>query len=295
MTRAALLLAPAALAAGCGSATDNAGGETAQGVVIQAAERTAETSGRFSFTGTSTGGRDAGDATAEGVFDGDQSRATMTAEPPSADDEGKTTFVIDGHTFYLATPEEAAGAELMEGKQWIKLEPGGDNFDPDDDPAFVFEQLSPSGALAFLAGAQDDFAEVGRETVRGVDTTHYRGAISLAEVVASAPDADVRKLYERIAEGAPSGVPADVWVDGDGFVRRIAYESVDIGSGEGRALFTTTMELYDLGSDVDVDIPDPDEVLSLGEDGLGFSYDSGSGTAPVETITGEVPTETGGR
>jgi hypothetical protein len=299
MRRSALLIASVAFAAGCGTAGETPAGSTPQEAVIQAAEKTASTGGRFSFTGTGTG-TDRGDATAEGVFDGERSSATMTV-PPNAEDEGTTSrFVVDRHTFYIGLPEEATDEELMEGKEWIRLDPG--SAQEDDDPALVFEQLTPTGALAFLAGAQADFQEVEQESVRGADTTRYHGTISVAEVVASAGDAETRKLYERMAKDAPASLAVDVWIDADGFVRRIAYDALEVGA----ETIAMTLELYDLGSDVEVDVPSSDEVFSVDDDGLGFSYDSGSGTAPLETLpmgTGQadttpvepIQTETGGR
>ena len=60
---------------------------------------------------------------------------------------------------------------------------------------------------------------MGKEDVRGVETTHYKGTIDLEEAVANAP-AEQREQLERLLEqSSVTDLPAEAWIDGDGYLR----------------------------------------------------------------------------
>jgi hypothetical protein len=68
------------------------------------------------------------------------------------------------------------------------------------------------------------------------------------------------KLVGQLGVGA---MPVDVWVDGDGLVRRVALE-LDAGAAGSVPVATTmTMDLYDYGTPVDVALPVASEVSDL--------------------------------
>jgi hypothetical protein len=57
----------------------------------------------------------------------------------------------------------------------------------------------------------------------------------------------------------------DVWVDGDGRLRRLEYE-MELSDVDGaRVAVGVTMELYDFGVEVDVVAPPADETTDLFE------------------------------
>ena len=63
-------------------------------------------------------------------------------------------------------------------------------------------------------------------------------------------------------------MPVDVWIDGDGLPRRM---TVDMGATFGSASAgedagaTMTIELFDYGQPVDIEIPSADEVTPFSE------------------------------
>ena len=65
----------------------------------------------------------------------------------------------------------------------------------------------------------------------------------------------------RLVAAGFERLPVDVWIDGDGAVRRLAITLDAAGS------LTTVFDVYDLGADVDVAAPDPADVI--GPDGGG--------------------------
>ncbi len=98
--------------------------------------------------------------------------------------------------------------------------------------------VASTQALEYLRSIADEVTEVGAETVRGADTTHFRATAHLTQL--GAPPEDDR-------------FPVEVWVDKDGRTRRYRYQLV--GSEE-----TFVWEFFDFGVKVDLEPPPPGQV-----------------------------------
>ena len=110
----------------------------------------------------------------------------------------------------------------------------------------------PLWLLDALAGVRDA-TEVGNDEVRGVPATHYRMRIDLAA-------ADEQLAAGIIAPGPRSyrslrALPAEVWIDDDGRIRRLSYEREDCGA------YWQTTELWEFGLHVEIDVPTEDELI----------------------------------
>jgi hypothetical protein len=112
-------------------------------------------------------------------------------------------------------------------------------------------------------------AKIGSETIRGVETTHYKATLDLAKAVdrANVPASlrdDLGKIVRR--NGASLTIPADVWVDNDGLARRIQLK-LDLAKlagpdgGMDVPALTMSMDLYDFGVPVHVEAPPPGETV----------------------------------
>lgn len=143
----------------------------------------------------------------------------------------------------------------LAGKKWLRLNPsdfGGDT---------QIGQSNPSAGLDALRGATD-VKKVGRATVRGTSTTRYRAQLDLDQAVAKAPD-DQRTEVTSTVQALGSGtVPADVWVDGKGRVRRIRLL---VGSTSAGNRGSVIFEYFDLGSEVSVEEPPASEVVDFAD------------------------------
>jgi hypothetical protein len=119
---------------------------------------------------------------------------------------------------------------------------------------------NPLWLLDALLGARDDAVELGTDDVRGTPTSHLRLTIDLA----SADD----QLTTGIMAPGPQPyrflrqLPAEVWIDEQGLVRRMSYQSEPAGAGRGEWWQTT--ELWDFGLDVQIEIPTEDELIAPG-------------------------------
>ena len=125
--------------------------------------------------------------------------------------------------------DEVAGSSrsaLPQGKQWLKLD-----LDDARQPAAGIDlerharREPDAGGRARLAAARRrPVTEVGTETVDGVETTHYRVSIDLDRAAkhASGPTQDA--LQGVIAQSGVTTLPLDVWVDENGYVRKVSYD-----------------------------------------------------------------------
>jgi hypothetical protein len=271
--RASFLLALAFGLAACSGSGSNGGSvatqerpETAQAPVAAAGEATeAAKSARASFTAVLKGGVADGTFTGEGAFNERRSRMTMDLSGLGAGGafgSGKLEVVFDRLVVYLRFPPEVVQG-LPGALAWLKVDLAklGAQQGIDFEQLLQFNQSDPTEALAYLRAAGSDFRELGSEEVRSVGTTRYRGTIDLHKVAAQAP-AQARKSYERVIElSGQSTLPMDVWIDDEGLARRIRFEQ-QLPNG---AALKMTVELYDFGADVDVEVPPADQVTDLTE------------------------------
>ena len=270
----AISLAMLAALTACGGASTTG---TPQAAVVEAANRTSEAgSSRASFEVVMTGlGTKPFTMTGEGVFDSSESKGRMTMDlsalaEGSGQDFGEAELIFDDFVVYMKFPFLQ---ELQPGlRPWLKF----DIRELGKEQGFDLGQLSqlnqndPSQALQYLRAASDDVKEVGKEAVRGVETTHYRMTIDLKKVVDQALEdqrEQLRASIDQIVE--QSGVrmvPTEVWIDEDGLARRmkLTYEDMRFAPGQ-QGDMTMTMELYDFGVEVDVEPPPESEVTDVQE------------------------------
>ena len=212
------------------------------GVLLHAAQAT-ESASTFRLTfALRLGGQD---FTSEGVVDTANKRALLRIAIPGV--ERPVTAIYDGDFFYMDGPAVPAG------RRWIRsraatasLSPLGSGF---------------SSALAFLRSASEDVTVLGVEEVRGVTTTRYRFNV------------DARKLQPGDASGAVGPVRIDAWIDEGGLLRRIDMQaSLPQGvlvnprpRGPDDLTLRASMEFYDFGVAVDIELPPPEEVWDQGD------------------------------
>lgn len=260
----------ALVVAGCGgssspqSSTDTVSHLDAQQAVLQAGAKTrAAKSARIRFTAKFLGGPASGTMTGEGAFAGRRGRMSMDLGGlGNGELTGRIEAIFDGLVFYMKFPPQIA-EQLPGGKTWVKF----DLAQLGKAQGIDFEQLmqlsgsGPSQSLELLRAASPDFAAVGDEEVRGLETTHYRGTVDLEKVAEQAP-ANARESYRRIIElTGQRRIPVDVWIDDAGLTRRVRYEQ----KLPGGSSMEITQELYDFGVQVDVEPPPAVEVVDLTE------------------------------
>jgi hypothetical protein len=259
---AAVLSLAAVPVAGCGSSNDDAQKSPApprtSPVVRSAAATKAAGSAKVAFHGTVGAGGQRVAISGGGAVDFKASRARLNVGTrlPAA---GTVSVdqLVDGRMLYVRAPR--LFSLLPGGKQWLKVDltrASGGKAD-----LGALRQLTagsdPGRLVAWLAVA-GNARSVGRESVRGVPTTHYKAHIDVNQVARSA-DPDVRRSLQQL--GVRS-VPVDAWLDDQGLVRRLHIAAGTDGTRVPMAL-DLTFDFSDFGTAVNATPPAADHTLDV--------------------------------
>jgi hypothetical protein len=267
---ALLAAAPAAAIALAACGADDDAPVDGDNPVAAAATRTLE-AGSSSFTQVATiditalGADVSGDFTAEGEFEFAERRGRYTLDltdlvgqlgvPGSATGE----VIREDTVVYLSFPLLSL---LVPGAtEWIRIDLDESSELAGFDLGRFNELVDPALYLAYLQAASDDAEDLGSEDVSGTETTHYRTTVHLEQALETAP-ASQQSTIQSLIDAGTSLLPADVWIDGEGLVRKISFEFPATDQPGAGAV---TMELSDFGVEVTLDTPPDDEVTDIGE------------------------------
>jgi hypothetical protein len=183
-----------------------------------------------------------------------RSRGTVHMSDPYASDSPKLEAFQDGTMMYMRS---SRFGPLPEGREWMGLDLAlGDELD-----SSVPTGVDAQGTLANLELVTGGVQKVGKESVRGVATTRYRGRISVSETAERLRDEgadDSASLVEK--EGSPMQIEA--WIDAEGLVRRMRVVQTKPGEeGEGPTTIDMRIDLFDFGIEPEIELPDDDEVF----------------------------------
>jgi hypothetical protein len=172
--------------------------------------------------------------------------------------------------------------EMMGASGWLSFSPE-DLGATDESLGFGAGAYDFTQTLESLRGVSGEPEVVGQEEVRGVETTHYRASMNLAEALEQAPAGQREQLeaaFEQMGGADEVDLPVDVWIDEDDLPRRLRIEmgSLFAAAGLGDGTMTMTMELFGYGEPVEIEVPPADEVTPLAEalGGLGGLQGGGS-------------------
>jgi hypothetical protein len=242
---AAATAALALAAAGCGgssSPTSTADRLTPQAALAAAVENTAEVSSfRFALTSSTTAGGQAVEFSGGGVATSDGSAGEMTFALPGGAGELRQR-IVDG-VLYLELPQQAGVFYELKVSDLV-------------DTSLAASTDVTSGLQA-LRGVSDDAEEVGREQVRGEDTTHYRGTLDASAALEAVKGPLRDQLESVLGSGGAKQVPFEAWIDGDGRIRQLDQTlTIENPQQPGQELeVSSRLEMYDFGVQVDVQAP----------------------------------------
>ena len=257
------LVVPLALvAAACGGSEPTAEQVSPDAVVLAASKTNEAGSYKADVSGTMDVAGQSIDMSGTGAFDAAKQRGEMSYSMNLNGVDVDMDMVFAYPLIYMELPPESG--QLPAGKKWIKmdLEKLGQEAGLNLDQMMGAGQTDPSQGLDFLRGVKEVHA-VGEEEVRGVATTHYTGVVDLATLGTEQPEMKPA-IDQLVQQSGLSRVPVEVWIDEDGFVRRMK-QTLE-GSGSGLPMnMTMTTDLYDFGTDVSVKEPPADEVVDFSE------------------------------
>ena len=269
---AGILLALALALASCGD-----GGNSSQGTLADAADRTLDT--RTAALSVDATVEVDGLPSARIRMDGDGQmdlernlvQLELEAVVPEEDEriEMEEVMTGNGSVVYLRSPRFLE--DLPDGKEWVKLDlvKASKELGVDSTALPQASQNDPAEMLRFLR-AVGRVRQVGWENLDGIATNHYKANVDVRrylEVVPAGRRADARRSVRRLIDlmGGTSTIPMEVWVDESDLVRRIAMDMRTTVPGGSSMRMRFDMRLFDFGSDVDIEVPDKDETIDYGE------------------------------
>jgi hypothetical protein len=245
----------AVLAAGCGAAS------TEDDAVARAVEETTATSARVSVRGLYDFGQVREEFTGKGVYDWEGKIGRFETQYQLGGPGGGPAAVeaiITRDASYMAYPFLS-----RYGKRWLKAPTPESN---DESPLAWFGGLGsvpgdPAAMLRFLHETSEKVDLVDRETVRGVETTHYRAHLDWDRLTRDADPGIEETLVENMkAESDGKPVTVDLWVDRDDLARRVRTALPPAGTP-----LQLTIDFFDFGVPVEVEPPPADEVMTTEE------------------------------
>ncbi|MFA1543823.1 LppX_LprAFG lipoprotein [Actinomadura monticuli] len=168
-----------------------------------------------------------------------------------------------GRTMYLKMPMLSQLGGGAGAKPWIKLsldELGKQSGMNIDELLQQSRQMDPVQNTKMLT-ASKDVREVGKETVNGVETTHYTGTYRMEDAIAKLSP-EMQDAYRKNA--TTTGMDAmnfDLWVDGQQVPQQMRMTSNKTAEGT----LTMTMKYRDYGKPVDITEPPADQVTDFAE------------------------------
>jgi hypothetical protein len=189
----------------------------------------------------------------------------MKVEGASPDGSGVVEIRLVDGAMYLNAGDEAA-AEL-DGRTWLKMGASDAEGSGDENPLLELEQTeeNPTEDAQMMTAAKD-LEKVGEEKVEGVDTTHYSGTVTLADLRADlqGEDAETKKeRREKIDELAEQGVDEltmDMWIDAEDHTKQFRMRAE---TKEGP--MDTTMTFLSYNEPVTVEAPPPSETADMSD------------------------------
>jgi hypothetical protein len=228
------------------SSSSSSGGKAALSPVaaIQAASDTTSKAGSWRFeqtTVTSVAGKDVS-VKASGAFDQARGTGQVTVQLGAQSIEER---FLDG-SLYLAVPGQTDSFYKVALSDLV-----GTSLASSTDPTAGFQALK---------AASSDVTKVGSEQVRDAGTTHYRGTYDAQAALAKVDGAAKQLIQATLDQTGLAKVPFDAWIDAQGRVRRLT-QTLDLttpaaaGAAPQQVHTSTTIEVYDFGTKVDVTAP----------------------------------------
>jgi hypothetical protein len=116
---------------------------------------------------------------------------------------------------YVQVPP--ADQAKTEGKSWVEATTGAAS-DQSQGLNKLIQPDDPQGALQVLQSQSSQVTRVGKDTINGTSTTHYRAVYDVTKANSGASPTQIQQFLQ--ATGSTT-IPVDIWLDAAGRVRRL--------------------------------------------------------------------------
>jgi hypothetical protein len=177
-------------------------------------------------------------------------KATLPAKEVGAagkGDVGMEMIMTDNAMYFRGAPFRTF---LKRGKTWVEVRSRTPEFGQND----------PGSMLLYLR-ATSSLRRVGQATINGIRTTQYSVKTQIQKALELAKPADRKRLEGSAKQLMAAGikeVPFDVWIDNDGYVRRLVIDwKVAGGAMVGK------MDFSDFGKARTIAVPPQSKVVDV--------------------------------
>jgi hypothetical protein len=187
----------------------------------------------------------------------------VKSDLPQGKDAWKLDAIVDGANVYIRFP--LFTDKLPAGKTWIR----GDAKELSSGDGQLgqfgsFAGTDPRDVLGLLKAISGTIQAVGTDTVRGVETSHYRATIDVKKLVTLLPAAQRQSLAGfdgLIGKSGVADIPVDVWIDSEQRVRKLVLDASAAAPGSTeKAKASVQIEVYDYGKPLELELPPPEQV-----------------------------------
>lgn len=218
--------------------------------------------------------------------------------------------VVDGDTYYEKEIDSGT-VKLTDGKPWKKRKVSSSTGDVMGSMLGLGmgvgnTMVDPGQLLDQVTAVSDDVSDLGEETVREATTRHLHASVSMAKLMdqtekkspGTSMPGGFESNYRECERKAYSGVsfPVDVFVDGDGYVRRVSVTMTfdDVfkpledcmgapgttpSSRDTFSMHTSqSVDFFDIGRPVTITVPDPSDVTDGSYHAVACAIDGTAGT-----------------
>lgn len=127
--------------------------------------------------------------------------------------------------------------------------------------SFGASPINPADVMLVFGRAVEDFEDLGRETIRGVETTHLRTVIDVQKMLDEATAEELAELGELGTDLPAALLPVHFWLDDAGNIHR--FQTAIDGTLDPEAGFvqmTMTWDMFDHGAPIEIVPPPEDDV-----------------------------------
>jgi hypothetical protein len=251
------------LIAGCGGSSHGTVS------IVKAADLSTSAAGfKMDITETGTVAGASVNATGGGVWDAKDHAGSVQMTMSIDGQTVPLEAIYTKDTFYEKLPTQ--GSKLPAGKPWLSFNlnelakiaklPSMGSLTNSDSTG------NPSVYLQYLKAAGKSVQNLGQQTVEGVQTTHYRANLDLAQLPGTVP-ASERSAAQQLATALKdkynaSVSPVDVWVDQAGLVRQIQMTYSETVEGHSFSL-TVTAQYTSYGPQPAPTVPSASETTDI--------------------------------
>jgi hypothetical protein len=194
--------------------------------------------------------------TSQGAFDYAKGRGMLTLDvPPGAGNPGSVEQIVTPTVVYLRNsgqPGQANWAQIDIARLAESGSGGGS-----------VGGTNPATSFQMLRGVSGHVTVLGKKSLNGASVTHYRGTLDLRKAVDASPASDRQAMEAALRMFGDPLVPFDAYLDDAGRLRKLeeVFQIRSKKKPEENVKVLSSMELYDFGVPVAVQVPDARDVV----------------------------------